>query len=47
MDEGEVVGSEAVVSGCEAAAMFEFVEAALDAVSEFVDGGVVGDRRFA
>jgi len=41
--EGEEVGGEAVVAGCEAPEVFEFVEASLDAVAQAVEDGVVRD----
>src|SRR5688572_14421149 len=47
MDECEVVDGKSVVSGREAAAMLEPVEAAFDAVAQPVDGFVVWDRALA
>lgn len=40
------MGGPAVVSGCEAAEMFEAIgpQPLLDLVAVFVDGGIMGDR---
>ena len=44
MDEGEVVAGEPVEPSGEAAEVLELVEAALDAVAQLVDQGIVRDR---
>ena len=46
MDEGEEVVGSPVVAGCDAPEVLEPVEAAFDAVSQFVEGEVVGDEPF-
>lgn len=43
MDEGEVVARQSVEPGGEAAEVLELVEAALDAIAQFVDQGIVRD----
>lgn len=47
VDEGQIVLGEPVVAGREAAEVFQPVEAALDAVSELVDQGVMRDWDLA
>ncbi len=47
MDEAEEVGCSAFISGGEAPAVLELVEASLDLVAVLVDGGVVRDRDLA
>lgn len=47
MDESCEVDDATVVSGSDAAEMFEAPEASLDLVTMSVDGGVVGDEDFA
>ena len=47
VDEGEVVAREPVEACCEAAEVFELVEAALDAVAEPIDQRIVWDRALA
>src|SRR5256885_16332031 len=45
--EAEEVDGSSVVAGCEATEVLELVEASLDSVAVFVDGGVVRDGRLA
>jgi len=47
MDECEEVDGSAIVAGCEASEVFEFVEATLDEVAGFVEFDVVRDGYFA
>ena len=45
--EGEEVYCFSVVSGCDAAEMFDFVEVTFDAVTVFVDFGVIADEALS
>ena len=47
MYEASEVDSSAIVTGCEAAEVFEATEASLDAVSVLVDVGVMRDEDLA
>ena len=47
MYEGEEVYCFSVVSGCDASEVFDLVEVALDAVSVFVDFGVIADEALS
>ena len=47
MDEAGEVDGASIVSCSEAAEMFEAIEASLDAVAVFVDGGVMRDDDLA
>lgn len=44
MDEGEEVCCAAVVTGRDAPEVLELVDAALDAIAQFVESEVVGDQ---
>ena len=47
MDEGEEADVESIEAGCEAAEVFEFVEASFDPIAEFIEVAVVWDEDFA